>query len=280
VNVSILFGNGGEPQAPTNDRELRNAAWVLAHGTRFEVWRHWCPYGMWTCADGRRVLFNRSYLPVFERRVGELGRAADHTEWVEGIVKTEHFGSSPVSWFSVPASEWKPVVERINRRLVRWGLPALRPRPRHKRASSPRRQRLWELRELDRQRGRVLPPTPRQLCDKHKLITDKVRAYLLRGRPRHELRGIPEEQRWKYLDRKMAWLAYCLHEDEVPQDEAFILLRATRWNRHKGQYGGDAKIWRLIELAYGRPRPRPYGKGPGVRTPTPQGRRNGKRAAS
>jgi hypothetical protein len=202
-------------------------------------------------------------------RPGELGRVADHGEWVADIVEQKHFfdgGNSPVSQFSVPAREWRPVVERINRLLVRWALPALPPRPRRKLVSSPHRQRLWQL----RQRQPALPPTPRELCDKH-CITGKKRDYLLRGRPRFELRNIPEEQRWKHLDRKMAWLAYCLDEDKVPDDEKFLLLSASRWNRHEGEWGDDDKIWRLIELA-SRPRRFPYGKGPSAKRPPHRGR--------
>jgi hypothetical protein len=130
VNTEILPAGGGSPQAPTN-RAVCNVAWTLAHGTAFERWRFWCPYGVWTCADGRQVLFNRDYLPIFERQPGELGRVADHAEWVAEIVATKHFfdgGNSPVSQFSVPARQWRPVVERINLLLVSWALPTARRR--------------------------------------------------------------------------------------------------------------------------------------------------------
>jgi hypothetical protein len=33
------------------------------------------PYGMWTCADSRQVLFNRRYRPILERRPGQPVRA-------------------------------------------------------------------------------------------------------------------------------------------------------------------------------------------------------------
>lgn len=29
------------------------------------------PYGKWTCADGREVLFNRAYFPLYEKMPGE-----------------------------------------------------------------------------------------------------------------------------------------------------------------------------------------------------------------
>lgn len=39
------------------------------------------PYGMWTCADGREVLFNRHYQPIWQRVNGTVS-PADSTEWV------------------------------------------------------------------------------------------------------------------------------------------------------------------------------------------------------
>lgn len=90
----------------------RPSDFVIAAGTQFERWRFWCPYGQWTCADGRRVLFNRHYTPIYERRPGALGRVADHSEWVPWV-RQEHFfndGTSPVSWWSIPSWQWQPVV--------------------------------------------------------------------------------------------------------------------------------------------------------------------------
>jgi hypothetical protein len=33
----------------------------------FNRWLSLVPYGMWTCEDGREVLFNRVYAPIAER---------------------------------------------------------------------------------------------------------------------------------------------------------------------------------------------------------------------
>src|SRR5262245_49807512 len=71
--------------------------------TAFGRWRLWCPYGLWTCADGREVLFNRYYRPIYERYPGQIARIA-HDEWVPWK-KQEHFfndGNAPVSYWSVP----------------------------------------------------------------------------------------------------------------------------------------------------------------------------------
>jgi hypothetical protein len=48
------------------------------------------PYGLWRCGDGRQVLFNRWYQPIFERRGGEV-RAADPTEWIDNIIEETWF---------------------------------------------------------------------------------------------------------------------------------------------------------------------------------------------
>lgn len=47
------------------------------------------PYGCWTCADGREVLFNRGYQPIWQRHDGVVTECPPH--WVEQIVRTCHF---------------------------------------------------------------------------------------------------------------------------------------------------------------------------------------------
>jgi hypothetical protein len=42
-------------------------------------------YGRWRCYDGREVLFNRSYQPLWERRAGQPVEMANPSEWVNGI---------------------------------------------------------------------------------------------------------------------------------------------------------------------------------------------------
>jgi len=51
--------------------------------------RTYFPYGKYICADGREVLFNRGYTPIFERKNGVV-KKADRNEWVEHI-KQEWF---------------------------------------------------------------------------------------------------------------------------------------------------------------------------------------------
>ncbi len=40
---------------------------------------------MWTCADGRQVLFNRDYRPIWQRYPGKAAEKADPAEWVTWI---------------------------------------------------------------------------------------------------------------------------------------------------------------------------------------------------
>lgn len=46
------------------------------------------PYGKWTCADGREVLFNRFYEPIWQRRPNESPMPADPHErvlWIDQV---------------------------------------------------------------------------------------------------------------------------------------------------------------------------------------------------
>lgn len=49
--------------------------------TKEQTWEN-LPYGMWTCADGREVLFNRRYKPLMARMPGQQATEADRNEWV------------------------------------------------------------------------------------------------------------------------------------------------------------------------------------------------------
>src|SRR5580765_4964173 len=48
------------------------------------------PYGIWTTEDGRQILFNRFYEPIWERRDGQAPTPADPTEWIKGPA-TQHW---------------------------------------------------------------------------------------------------------------------------------------------------------------------------------------------
>jgi hypothetical protein len=50
------------------------------------------PYGLWRCEDGREVLFDRCYCPMYSRPgPGAPATVADPDEYVHGIETTEHF---------------------------------------------------------------------------------------------------------------------------------------------------------------------------------------------
>lgn len=52
----------------------------------------WCllPYGKWKCEDGREVLFNRRYRPIWQKTSDSVVSVADPDEWVS-FMATEHF---------------------------------------------------------------------------------------------------------------------------------------------------------------------------------------------
>lgn len=46
------------------------------------------PYGVWSCADGREVIFNRQYHPMYEREINGKWARADPGEWVHWTKQT------------------------------------------------------------------------------------------------------------------------------------------------------------------------------------------------
>jgi hypothetical protein len=88
-----------------------------------DEWRLRLPYGRWRCADGREILFNRSYVPILERLPGEQAIAANPNEWVD-FVEQRWFWDD----YSHPGRDPKTLA-RINELLADWGMPALPPPP-------------------------------------------------------------------------------------------------------------------------------------------------------
>ena len=89
-------------------------------GTALDVWRFMRPYGIWACADGRQVLFNRDYLPILERYPGQPCHAANPREWVRWIKQ---------NWLYNDGTPREQVAARIDFVLALWGLPPMPPRP-------------------------------------------------------------------------------------------------------------------------------------------------------
>jgi hypothetical protein len=82
------------------------------------------PYGKWTCADGREVLFNRWYEPLWQRHPGSPPEPADPMEWVRWIRQ---------EWFYDDGTRDKQKIGRGEAALAEWGLD---PPPKRLRASS------------------------------------------------------------------------------------------------------------------------------------------------
>lgn len=84
------------------------------------------PYGLWRCADGREVLFNRAYKPLWSRINGEVEQA-DPTERVQGIEEQSFFfddADSPL-WENpaCPRPMRSAALSRALGALSSWGLP-------------------------------------------------------------------------------------------------------------------------------------------------------------
>ena len=53
------------------------------HSPKKMVDRLSLPYGIWTCQDGREILFNREYQPIWQRHNDKLPMQADPKEWIQ-----------------------------------------------------------------------------------------------------------------------------------------------------------------------------------------------------
>ena len=69
-------------------------------------------YGKWTCADGREVLFNRGYRPIWQRYPGQPAEPADPDRWVDDIV-----GEADYYWI-----DGKDTNTKGRRLLKEWGV--------------------------------------------------------------------------------------------------------------------------------------------------------------
>jgi hypothetical protein len=75
-------------------------------------WR--LPYGCWTCADGREVLYNRDYRPVCERWPGQKPQMANPKAWVHNIVREE--------WFYHDGTPETQKMKVAKEKLSEWGM--------------------------------------------------------------------------------------------------------------------------------------------------------------
>src|SRR4051794_22586250 len=63
------------------------------------------PYGRWTCADGRQVLFNRKYRPIWQRRPGGAVERANPAERVPWIAQGWFYQDGRTPWRSRPLAQ-------------------------------------------------------------------------------------------------------------------------------------------------------------------------------
>jgi hypothetical protein len=88
-------------------------------------WKQRCPYGKWTCADGREVLFNRGYSPILERRPGLPAQAADPREFVRYVKQEFYFDDYTAPWRTPPRKASEQSLTLCNSILTAWGFPPL-----------------------------------------------------------------------------------------------------------------------------------------------------------
>jgi hypothetical protein len=94
----------------------------------YPTWKSLIPYGKWTCADGREVLFNRRYRPILERKPGGPTGLADPDEWVPWVMQDHFFNDGNWPWCHVASRRRETL--RINSVLIEWGKPPLPSAPR------------------------------------------------------------------------------------------------------------------------------------------------------
>jgi hypothetical protein len=89
------------------------------------------PYGLWTCSDGRQVLFDRNYKPRWQRYPGQPATLANPDEWIPWV-KQEWFFSGPEPWARPNNRKERAVVEEVVARceavLTEWGIQDAPPR--------------------------------------------------------------------------------------------------------------------------------------------------------
>jgi hypothetical protein len=84
--------------------------------------RSYLPYGKWTCADGREVLFNRAYKPIWQRRNGRV-EIADAREWVKDIQGEEwFFNDLTAPWEGYTARGCRKTLLKCIGILEAWGV--------------------------------------------------------------------------------------------------------------------------------------------------------------
>jgi hypothetical protein len=66
------------------NRDLNMLASCLQRGLH-KLAAPYLPCGLWRCADGREILFDRSYRPLWQRRLNGRVEVADPGEWIDFV---------------------------------------------------------------------------------------------------------------------------------------------------------------------------------------------------
>jgi hypothetical protein len=74
------------------------------------------PYGKGTCADGREVLFDRDYVPIWQRMPRQLAEPADPYEWVPWVKQDWFFNDGNPPWHN------RKTKARCEQVLREWGV--------------------------------------------------------------------------------------------------------------------------------------------------------------
>ena len=70
------------------------------------------PYGCWTCADGREVLFNRAYKPIWQRWPDGLVTRANPDERVKWIQQEFYFNDGDAPFWPTWSTRRRLTAER------------------------------------------------------------------------------------------------------------------------------------------------------------------------
>ena len=76
------------------------------------------PYGKWTCADGREVLFNRDYKPIWQRTADGRVSEAEASERVPYEEQEWFYDDNNRPWTD------RELSEKLVATLEAWGIPA------------------------------------------------------------------------------------------------------------------------------------------------------------
>lgn len=84
--------------------EAELAAFAIKHTARRIL-----PYGIWECSNGRKVIFNREYQPIFQQ-VNGVNSYTDRNEWVKDIIQTTYLfddSNSPIDFLKNKYEQYK-----------------------------------------------------------------------------------------------------------------------------------------------------------------------------